>query len=139
MLLATGGANEGRILLVPWGSRTGMSPAASPYARPERGGMLKVVRIQELTQPWHGSDAAASEKRLWAHKLTGGGSATSSVTATLRRKRAQEFPRSSCSPHPGAGWHLPAAAVSNEGRSSPQKERRDSHSQEFELPAGRDE
>lgn len=72
MLLATGGANEGRILLVPWGSRTGMSPAASPYARPVPGGMLREVRIQELTQPWHGSDAAASEQQLWAHKLTGG-------------------------------------------------------------------
>lgn len=48
-----------------------MSSAASPYSRPVPAGMLKEVEIQELTQLWHGSDAAAGEQGPWAHKLTG--------------------------------------------------------------------
>lgn len=49
-----------------------MSPAASPYARPVPGGTLREVGTWELTQPWHGSEAAAGEQRTWAHQVTGG-------------------------------------------------------------------
>lgn len=56
---------------MPWDSRTGMTPAVSPYARPVPAGMLKEVGTRELTQPWRGSDAAVGEQRPWAHKLTG--------------------------------------------------------------------
>lgn len=44
---------------MPWDSRTGMSPATPCNARPMPGGMLREAGTPELTQPWHGSDAAA--------------------------------------------------------------------------------